>query len=168
MNKLAELEKKYEELGKEIEKLKLAEAESKVGFEDDCIFLLSIDEYKKYKNKIPHMNCWWWLRSPGHIFNRAASVYIDGSFISYGFNVRDDQSNGVRPALKIKDHTAIKCKDGACRIIYCGVTWVQIDENLYISEVPVMFNRFDEDDNNYETSEVRKKLLEWFDNRQSW
>jgi len=71
----------------------------------DKIFLLSIDEYKKYRNAISNISGWWWLRSPGDNSYRAAYVdhdgYINDGFSDYyGGNVIVDY--GVRPALWIK------------------------------------------------------------------
>lgn len=74
----------------------------------------------------------------------------------YGDDVVDD-CYGIRPALKI----------GGVRnkIVFNGVTWVKIDKDLYISELPIDFRRFDEESNDYETSEVRKFLLHWLEER---
>jgi len=67
----------------------------------DKIFLLSIDEYKAYKNIISNAAYWWWLRSPGYHGGRAAGVGSDGRVYVHGNDVDRDDS-GVRPALWIK------------------------------------------------------------------
>jgi len=71
----------------------------------DHIFLLSIDEVKKYfindsDRKANHAGnaCWWWLRSPGGSSYCAANVVYDGFVDVYGCNVTSD-SGGVRPAF---------------------------------------------------------------------
>lgn len=125
-------------------------------YKDDRIFLLSIEEYEKYRDKIPQNNCWWWLRSPGLHFDGAADVRSAGSVNFYGNLVSNDDA--VRPALYFSSTSY----DPSDKFIYCGVTWVVLDKNLAIAEVPITFNRFDENDNNYETSEVRQLLLEWY------
>ena len=85
----------------------------------DKVFLLSITEVNKYFSsdnacqcqgtaycyaqgayKTSNGNCWWWLRSPGSISNRAASVYDLGSVYRYGTDV-DIDFVAVRPALWI-------------------------------------------------------------------
>ena len=147
---LAELEKKYKELGEEIERLK-----GQVGFKDDKIFLLSVDEYKKYADKIPSTP-WWWLRSPGCDQNLTYYVYRDGWTDCYGSTVTDDYGC-VRPALK---HMSTKDK-----FEWLGATWIRIDENLYIAEMPIAMRRFDAESNDYETSEVRQFLLDWYKER---
>lgn len=93
----------------------------------DKVFLLSIDEVKKYlsgEDRIcepteyaisqgAHTSydnsvggnaiCWWWLRSPGKYTDLAAYVYFgsfNGSVYFYGNNVGSDDGS-VRPALWI-------------------------------------------------------------------
>lgn len=72
----------------------------------DKIFLLSIDEFKKYfpkGSKATYKNGsggWWWLRSPGPTQNYAAYVHGDGDLGEYGYFVGN--VNGVRPALWVK------------------------------------------------------------------
>lgn len=82
---------------------------------EDKVFLLSIDEAKKYltKNKrttapTPYAvkqgayrnngNCWWWLRSPGSNAGLAAYVSDDGYINDHGFIVHYD-THAVCPAL---------------------------------------------------------------------
>lgn len=158
MNNLKELEKKYEELGKEIERLK--KEQETVGFKNDSIFLLSKEEYERYKDKIPKITCWWWTRSGGNGSCSVAFVDCDDSGYYKGGICASLDSGAVRPALKISDYYAHSGK-----IVFNGVTWVRIDKDLYISELPIDFRRFDSTSNNYETSEVRKFLLYWFEER---
>lgn len=163
MSDLKELEKKYEELGEEIERLKEEEKKKKDGVCADCIFLLSTEEYEKYKDKIPHINSWWWLRSPSSSSTRAAYISIDGNATKYGASV--NYIRAIRPALRC---IAGQWKVADNRIFRCGMTWIKIDENLYIAEVPIAFRRFDGDSNNYQTSEIRQFLLNWCEERANW
>lgn len=85
----------------------------------DKIFLLSVDEVKKYFNDDKDRkckatgyakqqgvytedldNCFWWLRSPGCVQLFAACVYINGGIRDSGQNVCYDHY-AVRPALWI-------------------------------------------------------------------
>ena len=161
MNNLKELEKKYEELGKEIERLK----GEKVGYSDDPIFLLSIEEYEKYKDKIPRVNCFWWLRSKGGSPINAASVNHCGSIDETGYIVTYDY-RGVRPALKVDPNKYYHTDKS--HIIRCGITWIKIDDGLYIAENPITFRRFDDQDNEYAISDIRGFLLDWYEERKSW
>lgn len=162
MNDLKELEKKYKELGEEIQKLKKGEQD----VQNDPIFLLSVEEYAKYKKKIPPVNCCWWLRSPGKSHSNAVDVSSDHSIYNSGSYVRFDQS-GVRPVLRL-DPEEWFFEYLQDRMVLCGVTWIEIDSGLYISEVPIAFRRFDEKDNNYQTSEIRQFLINWYAERQNW
>lgn len=162
MNNLKELEKKYEELGKEIERLK--KEQETVGFRGDPIFLLSKEEYEKYRDRIPKLGWFWWLKSSGYGSYNAMYVGSDGYVSDIGVSVGNDNVL-VRPALRISNLKSFN-SGGKNKIVFNGVTWVKIDENLYISELPIDFRRFDEESNNYETSEVRKFLLNWFEERQ--
>lgn len=65
------------------------------------VFLLSVEEYKKYKNVIPNIDKWWWLRTPGRYQNYAASVNTFGSVERRGDYV-DIDTHAVRPALWLK------------------------------------------------------------------
>ena len=166
MHNLKELKKQYEELGEEIERL-----EKKDVADNDPIFLLSEEEYFKYKDRIPHINCWWWwLCSPGNSDSNAAFVSSGGVDNKDGFYVGFN-SIAVRPALWLSNLRSelpfgIGIKSCENYIVFNGVTWIKIDNDLYIAEVPIAFRRFDLESNDYEKSEIRKFLLEWFKERQ--
>ena len=86
----------------------------------DRVFLLSFTEvYKYFSSDIARQckpteyavaggasvnsdngNCWWWLRSPGHLQDCAALVYYDGDVTEYVSGVNYDDG-AVRPALWI-------------------------------------------------------------------
>ena len=132
----------------------------------DNIFLLSVDEYKKYKDKIPHLNIFdTWLRTAGKGTN-AAIIDRHGAIVEFGVYV-GFECGAVRPALRINPDKWFFKHIGS-RIIYCGTTWVKIDYGLYIAEVPIAFRRFDEKNNNYTTSEIRQFLLNWYNERKGW
>lgn len=163
MSNLKELEKKYEELGKEIERLKKNQS-----IENDPIFLLSTEEYEKYRYGMPQINCWWWLRPSCCDSFLTPFVFCRNFVCEDGCNVNDD-SGAVRPALRIsnfKSEVKLGIRFYENRIVFNGITWIKIDRDLYISEVPIAFRRFDEKSNDYENSEVRKFLLDWFEERQ--
>jgi len=74
---------------------------------NDKIFLLSINEAKKYftndSESIANIDgeaCWWWLRSPGNLDCRAADIFADGGVNDRGRFI--NESGGVRPTLWIK------------------------------------------------------------------
>ncbi len=125
------------------------------------ITLLSAEEYEKYKDNVPPINCSWWLRSPGINSNRASHVDSGGSVDDDGLYV--DRSNGaVRPALKMSDGR--KYEIGK-RVILYNFPWIIIDKGLAIAEVPIAFRRFDNESNDYENSEIKKFLNDWLERR---
>ena len=67
----------------------------------DRVFLLSIDEYEKYRDVINSTASWWWLRSPGSTSNGTARVGRDGYLNMRGGNVfwSGGVGGGVRPAM---------------------------------------------------------------------
>jgi hypothetical protein len=154
---LQELEKRYKALGEQIEKLK--QEEHKIGFKDDRIFLLSIEEYEKYKKVIPHKNCCWWLRSPGQWFNYTAFVTLDDSVCDRGSLVYDTRI-AIRPAIK---YSETKLHTLNALFTKYGTTWVVIDpfEQIAIAENPIHFMEFDRCRNDYESSDIRAFLLQW-------
>ena len=131
---------------------------------EDSIFLLSIDEYEKYKNRISIIHCWWWLRSPGADVDRTACVYYDGYISNYGNCVLDD-IHAVRPAIRISnlDFSNLKIGD---RFVKYDFPWIKIDDDMAIAEVPIAFKRFDENSNDYNNSEIRRFLLNWAERRE--
>lgn len=147
---------------KELEKF-IKDLDESIGFDDDKIFLLSIEEYKKYIDKIPHMTTWWWLRSSGHSSYFAAYVSKEGYVCAYGLSVNYGEGS-VRPALKYTSLNTIKSKDKDC-FVWNETKWKIIDEEkkIAISCLPITFEMFDNDSNDYASSEIREWLLNWFE-----
>lgn len=171
-NEITELKKQIEQLKNELKTLqKKVEQKTPIGFEDDPIFLLSKEEYEKYKNNIPKFSAWWWLRSSNEDFYYAAIVDTNGSVIDC--DLLNEDRNLVRPALRIshlKCNTVLNYDSTGTRFFALGATWKIIDdeEDIAIAEMPLMSYQFDTESNNYEESEVRKKLLGWYKERIYW
>ena len=113
------------------------------------ITLLTKEEYKRYKNRIPLVHCWWRLRSSS---NGQTLVAV----VSYGGGVNDGDY-AVRPALKLED---INLTVGE-RFIALGNRWVVIDDHVAISEDVITHRRFDCESNDWETSELKVWLEYW-------
>ena len=126
------------------------------------LFLLSVEEYEKYKRVIPVICSRWWLRSPGRLSYDATLVALDGSVPTYGFSV--DYTNGIRPALRVSKSEISNLQIGD-RKIYYDFPFIKIDEDLLIAEVPIAFDKFDDESNDYETSYVKRFLEEWKEGR---
>ena len=172
---------KVENLESKMKKIEVCEKEDKEGDTSieickkefdatkDHIFLLSIEEHKKYKDKIPLVRCWWWLRSPGDSSRSAADVDLDGSV--YGFGSYVHCSNlAVRPALRLENRelghfNLVDPSFCGQRLIKYNFPWIYIGDGLAIAEVPIAFKRFDEKSSDYENSEIRRFLLDWLKER---
>lgn len=142
LDKIKELEEYIENLDKE------------VGYKEDKLFLLSTEEYENYKRVIPECRIAWWLRSLGHNDKSVLSVYDSKYDSIYDLGICNTNI-GIRPALKID---TLDYKVGEI-IVYKKFPYTVIDKDLCIATVPIAFNRFDGESNDYETSEVRKFLL---------
>lgn len=130
---------------------------------DDRIFLLSIEEFREYADHIPKIMCLWWLRSPG--VARSVGSYVSlTSYEAFDFGIRVNTAGiAVRPALRLNDKQ--KSLEIGDRFIEAWFPWIVIGDDIAIAEMPVAFLRFDEESNNYETSDVRRFLLGWYEGR---
>lgn len=152
VTKIAELNKQLEELDR------------KIGFENDEIFLLSIEEYKRYKGDIPELKTWWWLRSAKRRSPNASGVNRDGSVGDYGFDVYYDDG-AVRPALKYSNLKSIIFEsEDSDYFTWNRVIWKIIDRDskIAISLTQIDFKRFDIWSNDYCSSKIRGWLLDWY------
>ena len=120
------------------------------------ITLLTKEEYEAYKEQIPLIYDWWWLRSPGGSSNYAAGVGSGGSVDDGGDGV-NDVTVAVRPALKSK---IIDLQIGE-KFIALGNRWVMIGDGFAISEDVITHQRYDSESNVWETSELKAWLEAW-------
>lgn len=167
MDKINDIDKRLMEIEDRVRAVEKCNQEQLgVGFKADEVFIPSVEEYEKYRDTMPHIGMWWWLRSPGNDSPYTAIVYYDGSVYYDGFNV--GHSNGaVRPMIHLPSGTIeINAPVGAKINLY-NFPWVVIDKHLAIAEVPIAFKRFDETSNDYEESHIRQFLLDWIKGRKS-
>lgn len=163
MSKLEELKKQKADIEAEIKRM---EKDVTVS---DPIYLLSVEEFKKYRDRIPEWNLWCWLRTPTPHQDYVASVCgcklfnCSGDFIS-------NNSGCVRPVLNEanmnEEDKSFHIFDR--RMTFCGATWVKLDDGLWIAELPIATRRFDEESNDYSRSEIRRFLLDWYEERRKW
>lgn len=111
--------------------------------------------------------CCWWLRSPGDGSMNAAVVLPSGAVDGDGYNV-DTAVRAVRPTLRILGsllNTLPRTKKGY--VIYLDTKWIDISDYL---GYPCLLkkkcmkesHRFDIKSNNYEESEVKKFIEDWY------
>ena len=122
------------------------------------ITLLTNEECEKYNylHRIPFVEHWWWLRSPGKDLDRAASVSSDGDVIDDGDSVYCN-GNAVRPALKSK----ILNLSVGTMFAALGNTWIMIDDHFAISVDVVSHQKYDDLTNTWETSYLKSWLEKW-------
>lgn len=129
------------------------------------ITLLSVEEYMAAKAHIMPINGWWWLRSPGDISRRAASVFAYGGVSTYGGRV-DDPGSVVRPALLIQNLNFFKLKPGDRILNYAKHGWTVISDTMALCDDGIGKHCFHEDweaqdANDYEKSDVKRFLESW-------
>jgi len=134
---------------------------------EDKIFLLNVDEVEELPIKYLKCKSWWWLRSPGYFQYSTAFVFSNGSLNDGGLYVGFEES-GVRPAILLDGSENIESWNGDI-VNYLGVEWVDISkylgEPILLAVNPIAYKRFDGKSNIYETSEIRKFLLKWLEEK---
>ena len=123
--------------------------------------LLSIEEVKVLPQWILANGHWWWLQSPGYTCYNAAFVYIGGSVDTYGHNV-DDTKGGVRPTLKVSNLPNLTIGE---TVGIFGLLAQYIGNDSVLLCEPIGYHRFDAESNNYERSEIKSYLDDWFEEK---
>lgn len=99
INKITDMQNQLNELMKYVKSQNSENTnEDKVGFADDKVFLLSKNEYEKYKSIIPLIADEWWLRDCWEDDYGISNSYvdIDGDVYDCGTIL----CLGIRPAIK--------------------------------------------------------------------
>lgn len=134
------------------------------------ITLLSTEQYEANKDIIPHIDNWWWLRSPGYDNRSAAYVNYGGSVRYIGSDVSYD-IGAVRPvvvmALRLTESSITNLNVGD-KIEMVGHRWTMLRGGMALCDDIVGQIAFREDwraidVNVYDASDVKKWLQEWAD-----
>lgn len=128
--------------------------------------LLRINEAEILPDYLRKYNRIWWLRSPGHTQDYAASVYYNGSVSYYGDFVCNNR-DAVRPALKISNLKSSGLKVGD-RFYFGDVEFEVISSDLAFCRTDIGCCAFRKDweaadANIFESSDVKKFVDEWFE-----
>lgn len=127
--------------------------------------LLSVEEAKQLDENTLKAKDNWRLRSPGFYDYRAAFVYgVNGDVYDSGDGV--DQSFGVRPALKINGLESSNLEIGDT-ITFGDHSFTIISDKYalcddIIGEYPFRKDWRAKDANNYEASDIKKHIDDWF------
>jgi len=126
--------------------------------------LLSVEEYEAYKDNIPGLDEWFWLRSPGSEAGYAADVY--DSIDSYLLGNNICRSNlAVRPAITFDpDKSKLLIGD---KVLIDNVVFTVIADGILLANEAVGKHCFRKDwkapdANDYEASDIKKYVDEWF------
>lgn len=128
--------------------------------------LLSTKEFEQVPQRLRGHSHWYWLLSKGPIKTIAASVNIGGFAYDGGLTV-DCNSGAVRPALIIENLESSDFKIGDI-FIFDGKEFEIILNNLAFCTANIGYHCFREDRraddaNDYEKSDVKKFVDEWFE-----
>lgn len=144
------------------EKIIVSTAEIELEIEE--VTLLSAEEYNAYKERIPPVHCWWWLRSPGRGTDLAANVRSEET-TDYRGDLVVHGTCAVRPVLKIRNPLAANLEI-LDRFTLAKHTWTVISEDLAICDDIVGKTCFRNDwkaadANIYEVSDIKTWLAGW-------
>ena len=122
------------------------------------ITLLSEEEYNKFKNVIPMIEEYWWLRTPGHHLNASKGINNSGcaNFTYYVYNTL-----GVRPVIKILlPNTKTLSPGDKLKVGNNDFTILSLGECEVVAlcDEVIARRRFDPDNNNWEESELKRWL----------
>lgn len=115
------------------------------------VTLLSKEEWKLCRDICPNYTGWWWTRS--------ADIFSDSScYVNFGGSVRssyvDHFYNGIRPAFIIRNSLPL-LKRGD-HVFVGNIPCTVVSPVVVLADYPVCLHRFDEDSNDYETSEIKE------------
>lgn len=125
------------------------------------ITLLSVEEYEAAAPHINKLDGSWWLRTKGYANQHVMCVESSGYVNEYGKHATSFDS--VRPALLLAPDAGFQVDD---EFVFGMRDWTVIPGNYAICNTAFMDQSmpFDENDNNnYETSNLRNLLLGWFE-----
>lgn len=120
----------------------------------ESVTLLSIEEYRKNKDIIPVSRSWWWIRSPGTYKKNAAYVFIDGEAYQEGYKVYSNSAS-VRPVFYLRPEImeGLRPMD---KVVIGNFPATVLSNGACLLDSDVCNHRFDEDDNNWEQSEIKQ------------
>ena len=129
--------------------------------------LLSSEEAETLPLRLRKHTNWWWLRSPGCISDLAAGVSGGSSILSYGGDVRNG-TGAVRPALIIKNLKSSNLKIGDT-FLFGNKKFEIISDVIAFCLEDIGQYCFKKDwkaseANDYEKSDVKKFVDNWFEN----
>ena len=130
--------------------------------EVDGAILLSDSEAKAFPEEVRAYPHWWWLRSPGYYLLYTAGVGYSGRVCDIGDTVTH-RNRAVRPALILNPKSSNLNNGNVIRVF--DHNWYFQDNLALLMDEPLTkmaFNEYESKGNDYETSDVKKYLDNWF------
>jgi len=129
------------------------------------ITLLSIEEVEKFPREILFSNRSWWLRSIGCNPIEAAIVFCDDGFVNISSSGVYDDDYSVRPALIFNPNSSNLGNGDIVEVF--DRKWYYKDGMALLVDEPLTYMAFREDwraddANDYEKSDIKKYLDNWF------
>ena len=130
------------------------------------ITLMTLEEYETYMERIPKLNDYWWLRSPGQFSLSEAAVKPDGSV-----NREGDYINlgicAIRPVIKFNNTGGSRIEVGE-QFVLGGHPFTVIDKEVAImnDSLGCRYFRKDwkaQDANAYMQSDIKVYIEEWLE-----
>lgn len=127
--------------------------------------LLTVEEARELPEWLRKKLYWWWLQSPGKDSGHVAYVGVTGDIDNYGADV-GNYYGGIRPALKISNLESSGLKIGD--MFEFGGRQFEIisdDKAFCLGCITSKAFRDDwraDDANDYEKSDIKKYIDEWF------
>ena len=125
------------------------------------VTLLTKEQYEQYKEKIPPIEDWYWLKTPGEYMLDVAFVYKDGNV--YFFDV-NHSSGGLRPVFELTEATENLAAEDIVK--FAGYDWTMLTDKIGICNEIIDQIAFNEDwlkenANSYEDSDIKSRLDKW-------
>ena len=125
--------------------------------------LLSLEEYKEYKDNVTLLSESWWLRSPG-VWNYEKAEAYEVRYINCVNNIVHSVY-AIRPALQISNLGDVEVGD---KIKFGGKFFTVISLKYALCDTAIGHGAFREDSkaadaNDYNASDIKKFVDEWFE-----
>lgn len=93
------------------------------GISQDKIFLLTCEQYRKYRKVIPNLEDWWWLVTP---YSTKENRYADSVSYVYSDGTLSNEAAcyghfGVRPAWYLKSEILVSDSENGCMCEHEGI-----------------------------------------------
>ena len=119
--------------------------------------LLSVEEATKIPTFMLKFPVAWWLRSKGDSSDKGVVVGSDGFIYRRGYEI-NSIFRAVRPALVLEAHD----RSTGNTIHVGGHSFTIVLPHIALADESIGISCFDRTSNDYESSEIKKKVDEWF------